>query len=269
MSGTASNYDLWRLYAGIGVALLASTVALSVSARMVLDAGFTGLWMISIAILYGFMMFASSYVEEEQQFWYWATSSWLGWLIVKASVHSQILHSGFHTNHPSHRGTKDGVLPWISAITALALMRIVRRWNQTGQKYAGEPDIARTFLPSHNRVLWLLVLAAYLNITQRLARKLLPGTSLHISAASSIALCVAALGFKVAFTKADAPELLVGLRTDFLRPMQDASLVVQSRVVFLGIGTLVCLRVLSQAFLRSVEGNGKGKLPRCRTATQC
>ncbi len=265
MSGTASNYNLWRLYAGIGFASLAGTTALSLSARVVLDAGFTGLWMTSIAIFYGIMMFASSYVEEEQQFWYWATSSWLGWLIVKASVHSQILLSDFYTNHPSHRGTKDGVLPSISAITTLALMRIVRRWNQTGQKYAGEPDIARTFLRSHNQVLWLLVLAAYLNLTQRLARKLFPRTSRHISAASSIALCVAALGFKIAFTKAEAPELLVGLHTDVLRPMQDTSLVLQSRVVFVGIGTLLCLTILPQAFRRSTEENRKGKLPRCRT----
>lgn len=32
---------------------------------------------IAITVTYGIMMFASSYVEEEQHFWYWATSAWL------------------------------------------------------------------------------------------------------------------------------------------------------------------------------------------------
>lgn len=34
-------------------------------------------------VLYGVMMFASSYVEEEQQFWYWATSAWMVVLMTK------------------------------------------------------------------------------------------------------------------------------------------------------------------------------------------
>lgn len=30
-----------------------------------------------IVLSYGVMMFASSYVEEEQHFWYWSTTAWL------------------------------------------------------------------------------------------------------------------------------------------------------------------------------------------------
>ena len=84
MSGTASNYNLVRLYAGVGIASLATLAALLVSGEVVLDAKCTGLWISSIAIAYSVMMFASSYVEEEQQFWYWAASSWLAWLSLKA-----------------------------------------------------------------------------------------------------------------------------------------------------------------------------------------
>ena len=84
MSSTASNYNLFRLHAGIGIALLAALAALLVSRKAVLEAKSTGLWMASTAVSYGMMMFASSYVEEEQQFWYWATSSWLAWLSLKA-----------------------------------------------------------------------------------------------------------------------------------------------------------------------------------------
>ena len=34
--------------------------------------------------MYGTMMFASSYVEEEHHFWYWASSGWLALLVLKA-----------------------------------------------------------------------------------------------------------------------------------------------------------------------------------------
>ena len=163
-------------------------------------------------------------------------------------MHWQILYVEFPSDDCIYRRTKQGVLPSISAITVLALLRTIRRWNQTGQKHAGEPDIARTTLPAHTQVLWLLALATYFNITQRLAWKVLPGTSRHVAAASSVALGVAALGFKIAFTKAEAPELLADLHTDFLRPVHESSLVLQSRVVFVGIGTLVSLTILLQAF---------------------
>jgi len=36
-----------------------------------------------VNIGYGVMMFASSYVEEEQQFWYWACSGWFMLLVIK------------------------------------------------------------------------------------------------------------------------------------------------------------------------------------------
>ena len=264
MSGTASNYNLFRLYAGIVIASLATLAALLVSGKPVLRMKSTGLWMTSITIAYGVMMFASSYVEEEQQFWYWATSSWLAWLSLKALVYYQILQVNFETHGCSCRNTTRDVLPSVSAIMVLTLMRVARRWNQTGQKHAGEPDIARTILPVHNQVLWLLVLATYFNITQRLARKVLPTTSRHVSAAFSIALCVAALGFKIVFTKAEAPELLIGLHTDFLRPMWETSLVFQSRVVFVGIGSLVFLTILLQASGMPREEKAEGSLYRCR-----
>lgn len=37
-----------------------------------------------VVSMYGTMMFASSYVEEEHHFWYWASSGWLTLLLLKA-----------------------------------------------------------------------------------------------------------------------------------------------------------------------------------------
>lgn len=63
----------------------------------------------------------------------------------------------------------------------------------------------------------------------------------------------------MSFTKADAPELLLDLQSFILRPMDESSLVVQARAVFIGIALLACLTVGPYAFNRSKEmANAKG-----------
>ena len=91
-----------------------------------------------------------------------------------------------------------------------------------------------------------------------MSRNVLPGASRSIAAACSIALCLAALGFKAAFTKEDAPELLVGLQSFVVRPMDEASLVAQARAVFIGIALLACLTGGLHAF-RSPKGSGSAE----------
>jgi len=76
MSSTASNYNLSRLYTGIAFSAISLLLALSAFWSHVNFLVTDGLSFLSTLILYGVMMFASSYVEEEQQFWYWITSCW-------------------------------------------------------------------------------------------------------------------------------------------------------------------------------------------------
>ena len=126
----------------------------------------------------------------------------------------------------------------------------MRRWNQTGQKHAGANDIAKKFLPTHPWILWVLVVATYLNLAQRLSRRGLPHAPRQISAVCSISLCLAAFGFKVAFTNADAPELLLGFRRFLPGPMEEASLLNQARTVFLGIGLFLVFAISAEIYLR-------------------
>jgi len=84
MHGTASDYDVSKLAAGqilSAIALVSSFVAAWGPITCSLK---TSLPFLLIALLYGVMMFASSYVEEEQHFWYWGSSAWLGLLGFKA-----------------------------------------------------------------------------------------------------------------------------------------------------------------------------------------
>ena len=83
MSSTASNYNVRRLYAGIVIAVMSLLTTVVSALPALLNARTTGVWLGLVTAIYGTMMFASSYVEEEHHFWYWVTSGWLGWLVLK------------------------------------------------------------------------------------------------------------------------------------------------------------------------------------------
>jgi ethanolaminephosphotransferase len=76
MSNAASNYNLSRLFTGIAFGAISSLLALSAFRSHVNFLAVDGLSFLSTLTLYNIMMFASSYVEEEQQFWYWITAGW-------------------------------------------------------------------------------------------------------------------------------------------------------------------------------------------------
>ena len=83
MSSTASNYDVRKLATGQAVSTLALILAAVAAYPTLANSIKESVPILLISLLYGIMMFASSYVEEEQHFWYWATSAWLVLLWVK------------------------------------------------------------------------------------------------------------------------------------------------------------------------------------------
>lgn len=115
---------------------------------------------------------------------------------------------------------------------------MIRRWNQTGQKHAGGPDIAKLIVSANPFLLWLLVLLAYVDAARRLFRCGLPLASRPISFAVFISLCFAALRFKIAFTYTDAPELFIGLPKLFIESAENTSLIAHCKTVFLVIGVI-------------------------------
>lgn len=66
----------------MSIAIMATCLAV-VSMISVLSEKSVGFGLVLISSTYGGMMFASSYVEEEQHFWYLLASSWGVYLFIK------------------------------------------------------------------------------------------------------------------------------------------------------------------------------------------
>jgi ethanolaminephosphotransferase len=143
----------------------------------------------------------------------------------------------------------------LSSIIIPAVTRIARRWNQTGQKYAGEPDIARTFFFEHRLVLWSLVGATYLWNLQSLASKAFPKISQLARGAAATALATVALTFKLAFTNEDSPELMAGLAKSIVDNDVGFSLVTRARVVFITLGISLIYTLFSGLGRRRPNGS--------------
>lgn len=140
-----------------------------------------------------------------------------------------------------------------SAPFLLLLMRLIRVWNQTGQKHAGGPDIAKNVLSIHTYVLWFAVTVTYLSLAVRLWRSSLLVLSNRIPSIALFILCAAALRFKISFTSADAPELLLGFPRTLLHFIDGSSLVAQCRMVFIGIGIAIILSVSAKIYKKSIS----------------
>lgn len=245
LSGTASSYNIPRMV--IGMILSAIIIMLTLSS-------FPTLWPPTTAstfftftsILYGVMMFASSYVEEEQQFWYWITPAWI--FLLGASNVSKV------------RDAKSRTQIAFATIALLAVHRFAVRWNQTGQKHSGADDIVHTFFPNAHVLMWLLVLGAFGYNGFLLVRRAFAGIlEPEMSVLTAVALVAPAIVFKLNFTQADAPELVQGLAEKIREWSEAFDLVSQARFAFieLGLATVVVV-VLS---VNSARASSKIGMP--------
>ncbi|KAF4120292.1 ethanolamine phosphate transferase 2 subunit G [Geosmithia morbida] len=214
MSSMASNYDVSKLFLGQGLAIVALVFSVAGALSQGQRSRHSLISLFAIAVPYGLMMFASSYVEEEQHFWYWSTTLWLAYLGSKVVYKTKRLSS------------------FIWPIWALAALRITRGWNQTGQKFAGESDIVKRFLLPQPEHLWLLIGATYCLVFSQTMRAF-DGIPRVLAAGLTSILVTSAFAFKLAFTAEDVPELVAdGYQKMLLDLLQGPSLLFKARLVF-------------------------------------
>lgn len=112
---------------------------------------------ISVSLSFGAIMFASSYVEEEQQFWYWITTTHFAVAFLQrfsplpSRAHASLRTKSIFSNTNS-----------VALFMQLPLLTVIRRWNQTGQKFAGASDIVKLVLQPNPQFLAILVISTYL-----------------------------------------------------------------------------------------------------------
>ncbi|KAF2755933.1 alkaline phosphatase-like protein [Pseudovirgaria hyperparasitica] len=244
MSSTASAYDIPKLIIGVVVSSLAAILALA-ALLPIRSVSPSGAFYTILLLIYGIMMFASSFVEEEQHIWYWTASFFLLYLWIRSLRTGTSLLSSFTSPE----------------ILALAVLRIARRYNQTGQKHAGAPDIAHSSFLTMPIVLWSLVGLTYLLATLMLMPHFAPRSTsadgpmaeeLFFGISASVSIGFLAFVFKAAFTARDAPESLDGLLFSDLRGfLEQLPIVLLARLVFSALGLGLLYMVVAARVRRS------------------
>ena len=87
MASVASDYNVTKLAIGTGFSALSlslSLLSLQVDSLLrhsaVHDRNNLIVWLLSLSLSHGVVMFASSLVEEEHHYWNWVAAAWLSWL---------------------------------------------------------------------------------------------------------------------------------------------------------------------------------------------
>ncbi|RAH57865.1 sulfatase [Aspergillus piperis CBS 112811] len=200
ISSAASDYDLRNLLLGLAITSFVVLLPLPTIYTLLCKSGCAGAFFALCLLGYGGMMFASSYVEEEQQFWNWMFTAWVFCL----------------------------------------------------HKFATDPDIARTFFPSHRLILWFLVILTYANT----CRHLLAHRLSKLWQLCCVTMALSAFFLKLSYVASDSPELLPeALLVLWKRGFDGGSTVLFTRLVVVGIMFLIplsmCIRNTPQLLVPS------------------
>lgn len=130
----------------------------------------------------------------------------------------------------------------------------MRRWNQTGQKFAGAPDIVNSYFPDHTTLLWILIGATYSDVFLRLLKR---AFTRHKNAillfGFTFTVALSTFGFKISFAAQDAPEMVPFWLESSVAAMSDLELVMQARAAFIAVFGGMAYTVFEGLFL-PIEG---------------
>uniref|UniRef100_A0A914VRR0 GPI ethanolamine phosphate transferase 2 n=1 Tax=Plectus sambesii TaxID=2011161 RepID=A0A914VRR0_9BILA len=159
-----ANYDMDLIYIGLGMSLM---VTLSLVLRLLYKyyrqetrqwpSFSTAILWVGLA-LHAISLFASSFVEEEHQIWYWLLPSYL--ILFGFQQVGKLL---VHGKDEQSKSSKNDI---VKLLIILVLHRVLRAWNQTGDKWAHLPDIGDWLnQPSHKNEVVFLGIGSIILIT--------------------------------------------------------------------------------------------------------
>ncbi|KAF9134444.1 major facilitator super transporter protein [Mortierella sp. 14UC] len=107
-------------------------------------------------ILYLVTLFASSFVEEEHQFWYFFNMTW--WAVL-GLISARYLPSG------AASGQLSSFVGAGYCFLQMAVLRLLRAWNQTGQKYADQIDLRHYLNSTWTTFSWITFVSTVFGIS--------------------------------------------------------------------------------------------------------
>lgn len=220
MSQASSNYKDKEMLIGLGLATASTLVSGFATWSLLQSVKTIRFLVILMTSLYAVTMFGSSLVEEEHHFWYWGATGWIAWLYILSA----------------RRKFKDG-FDWVFV---MIIIRVIRSWNQTGQKYAGGPDIASYLSTADNApYLWFLIIAYYGSLFERLWKGSYQQLNTILGFVISFMTVAASIAFKahMAFEAGENVPVLIQKLTGLEGVSSDLTrLIGLARLSFLTIG---------------------------------
>ncbi|AMD19290.1 HBR389Cp [Eremothecium sinecaudum] len=131
LAHAVTNYDYKLLTIGVALMFVVTAITCWIFIRSVSSARSVSLSM-AISVLLGTSMFSSSFVEEEHQFWWWVLISVIGYSWVNNLSYSK------------------------SHFVLIVCARLIRGWNNSGQKYFYEYTAA-SLLDAHPDIKWAII----------------------------------------------------------------------------------------------------------------
>lgn len=156
----------------------------------------------------------------------------------------------------------ESVFSGVRYLICLGVIRLIRSWNQTGQKFTGEPDVVKSFISPNPFLLWGLIIITYVVASIQLMSSIHDMPCIAVTSVTSV-LASSAFAFKLAFTAEDAPELVTGFAKKLNNTFHGPSLLSRARVVFVLLAMVACFAVY-QARKGGTRAMSSGKhIPLC------
>ncbi|EDO17213.1 hypothetical protein Kpol_1035p26 [Vanderwaltozyma polyspora DSM 70294] len=140
LTSSATNYNVPLLYLGLGLIFILTLTISFWFYFSVLEVDFKNVLIVIISLLIGLSSFASSFVEEEHQIWWWIITG----LITVSAI-----------NLPDQK---------IAHLVMFVCVRIIRGWNNSGQKYSYDRTISILLNTEYEDFQWYLNIATILYI---------------------------------------------------------------------------------------------------------